>query len=113
MYSAEEKRMHPLQWCDLELYQLGEFDRPVKDYAFTIKAGRLGGLKIMTNNAHVFSGGKFYTIQVNLMEMAQFFISKDWECKVYETVASFRVNGMKGWGGAEWEYRNLDGRAVN
>ena len=33
-----------------------------------------------------------------------------WEGRVVEQLAQFTVNGLKGWGAAEWEYCHLGGR---
>lgn len=55
-----------------------------------------------------------YHVQVIVVESPAFFISKDFENKVYERMSIFKVNGLNGWGIAEWLYRNIEGKeAVN
>lgn len=55
---------------------------------------------------------KIYHTEVNIKEFPSFYISKDWECKVYEGLATYKINGMKAWGVAEWQYRNIQGKEV-
>ncbi|KAF2880635.1 hypothetical protein ILUMI_25529 [Ignelater luminosus] len=95
VYSARDKKNYPIQSCDLKLYQHGEGGDPPTDYAFSIVAGN-----------------KDYTIQVNIVDSPYFYISKDWECKVIERLCTAEINGKKGWGVSEWEYRNVVGKKV-
>ncbi|KAJ3642305.1 hypothetical protein Zmor_025104 [Zophobas morio] len=95
VYSAKDKKMYPVKWCDLELYQHGEDGNPPLNYSFSFSAG-----------------GKIYRIQVNVLYSPHFYISKDWESKVVERLCTFEVNGLKGWGAAEWQYRNVDEKNV-
>ncbi|RZB94432.1 uncharacterized protein BDFB_004454, partial [Asbolus verrucosus] len=95
VYSAEDKKIYAVKSCDLQLYQHGEDGNPPKDYAFTFEAGK-----------------KLYTIQVNVLHSPHFYISKDWESKIVERLCTFSVNGVKGWGAAEWQYRNVDEKNV-
>ncbi|XP_044271324.1 uncharacterized protein LOC123015587 isoform X2 [Tribolium madens] len=90
VYSAKEDKIHPVRSCDLELYQHGEGGDPPEDYAFSFEAGK-----------------KRYLMQVNVLHSPHFYISKDWESKVVERLCTFEINGMKGWGAAEWQYRNV------
>lgn len=55
---------------------------------------------------------KTYDVEVNITEAPSFYISKDWESKIYEGMAKCKVNGMKAWGITEWQYRNIEGRTV-
>nr|CAI5841015.1 unnamed protein product [Callosobruchus analis] len=95
VYSKKNKKLYPITECDLELYQHGAFGHPPKDYAFTVKAG-----------------GENYIVQVNVKDTPKFFMSKDWEAQIFENLCSFRVNGTKGWGAAEWQYRNIQGKDI-
>lgn len=96
MYSARHNKMYPLTENQLELYSHGELGTPPKDYAFTFTAGN-------TN----------YVMQVNIIDAPYFYISKQWEAKVYECTCKIEVNGVKGHGVVEWQYRNVEGRNVN
>jgi hypothetical protein len=29
----------------------------------------------------------------------------DWDAKIYERFCEYKVNGVRGWGISEWEYR--------
>ncbi|CAH1978177.1 unnamed protein product [Acanthoscelides obtectus] len=96
VYSKKQRKLYPVTECDLELYQHGAFGNPPKDYAFTAKAG-----------------GETYAVQVNVKDTPQFFISKDWEAKILENLCTVTVNGVKGWGAAEWQYRNIQGKCIH
>lgn len=78
----------------MELFHFGEKSVP-EDYAFSFTAN-----------------GKPFTMQVNITEKPFFYISKDWECKVVEGFCNVRVNGIKGWGCAEWLFRNVLGKDI-
>lgn len=51
-------------------------------------------------------------MQVNVIDSPAFYISKDWDCKVIERLCKFTVNGIDGWGAAEWVYRNPKGKRI-
>ena len=53
-----------------------------------------------------FLGGMRYEMQVKVIEAPEFFIAAEREARVVERMATFTCNGLKGWGVAEWEYRN-------
>ncbi|CAG9759781.1 unnamed protein product [Ceutorhynchus assimilis] len=95
MYNALERKMYPVTNSTFHLYQWGEMGSPPKDYAFTFNAGKTD-----------------YAMQVNISEAPYFYISKNWESKVYECLCTVRINGIKGYGGVEWDYRNVEGRNV-
>jgi hypothetical protein len=57
-----------------------------------------------------FTGGEKYHVQVDVIESPEFFMGWEWEARVVEHLARFTVNGIPGWGAAEWEYRHLSGR---
>ncbi|KAL3269693.1 hypothetical protein HHI36_008753 [Cryptolaemus montrouzieri] len=95
VYSAADKKIYPITYNDFQLYQHGESGKPPQDYAFTIEAG-----------------GKTYIVKVDVIDSPHFFISKDWECKVYERLCTFKVNGLKGWGASEWQQRNILGKNI-
>lgn len=56
----------------------------------------------------VISGGQLYTVQVDVKDSPTFFIGDEHESRVVERLCHFNVNGVKGWGAAEWQYRNLN-----
>lgn len=56
------------------------------------------------------SGGAYYTTKVKVKDSTLFYISKDWESKIFERLCSYTVNGVKGWGISEWQYRNVNGK---
>ncbi|XP_018574444.2 uncharacterized protein LOC108913376 [Anoplophora glabripennis] len=95
IYLAKDKKIYSVQDCDLELYQHGHFGTPPRDYAFSFTAGN-----------------KKYVVKVNVIDSPYFYISKDWEAKIFESLCEFEVNGVKGWGAAEWQYRNIEGKTV-
>ncbi|XP_022918645.2 uncharacterized protein [Onthophagus taurus] len=95
VYSSIEQKMYPIENCDLVLHQHGENGEAPFDYGFSIYAGH-----------------KSYVIKVHVKESPHFYISKDWEAKLFERLCTFKVNGLKGWGGSEWMYRNIEGKHV-
>ncbi|GFR86480.1 hypothetical protein ElyMa_006053600 [Elysia marginata] len=58
------------------------------------------------------AGGKNYTMKCSRVEVFYFYMGKDWDSKVHERVCNYTVNGVKGWGISEWDYRNYAGKAV-
>jgi hypothetical protein len=56
------------------------------------------------------TGGEKYHVQVDTIESAEFFMGWEWEARIVEHLARFTVNGIAGWGAAEWQYRHLGGR---
>ncbi|KAJ8976443.1 hypothetical protein NQ317_016062 [Molorchus minor] len=93
LYSAKYRKIFPVQACDLELYQHGEFGTPPKDFAFSFIAGN-----------------EKYTVKVTVADSPHFYLSKDCEAKFFEMFSLFEINGVKGWGSAEWQYRNIVGK---
>ncbi|KAL7641049.1 UNVERIFIED_CONTAM: hypothetical protein RMT77_008186 [Armadillidium vulgare] len=78
---------------NLPLWQHGEGGIPPTDYAFSFNAD-----------------GKEFFVEVQIEESPEFYIGWEWETRVVERMATFRVNGIKGWGIAEWNYRHQGGR---
>lgn len=50
---------------------------------------------------------------MSINECPHFYISKDWESKIYEGLCNFKVNGVDGWGATEWLYRNMQEKSVD
>ncbi|XP_015512951.2 uncharacterized protein LOC107219278 [Neodiprion lecontei] len=89
--------LHPLEWCDLKLYQHGENGTAPKDHAFTFKAGE-----------------KVYNVQVNVEYESIHFVGKNWEARMVERFVRYRVNGtVDGRGISEFHYRNKNGRTTD
>nr|XP_023014881.1 uncharacterized protein LOC111504538 [Leptinotarsa decemlineata] len=95
VYNAKQKKIFPLRDCSFKLFQHGGIDVPSQDYGFTFSAG-----------------GKTYAVQVQVVDSPHFYISKNWEAKIYERMCIFEVNGVKAWGASEWQYRNIQGKSV-
>ncbi|CAG0902649.1 unnamed protein product [Darwinula stevensoni] len=85
----------PVDSVDLPLWQHGEGGMPPKDYAFSFCAG-----------------GKQYWMEVKVLESPELLIAADWEARVVLRMVAFTCNRLKGWGVAEWQYCNPDGRRV-
>lgn len=64
------------------------------------------------SNSFLISGTNTYTVEVTVHESPYFYISKNWESKIYEGMATFKINGRKAWGITEWQYRNIQGKEV-
>lgn len=58
------------------------------------------------------AGGKNYTVKCTRDDIFYFYMGKDWDSKVHERVCTYYVNGVRGWGISEWDYRNYAGKAV-
>lgn len=43
-------------------------------------------------------------------DSSDFYVGHEWEARVVERMARYTVNGIKGWGIAEWEYRHVEGK---
>lgn len=50
-----------------------------------------------------------YKVQVNARHQPELYIGLDAECRIIEQFCDFTVNGIRGWGAAEWQYRHVDG----
>ncbi|CAL4064911.1 unnamed protein product [Meganyctiphanes norvegica] len=92
-YVCKNGEVIPVSHVNLELWQHGEGGIPPSDYAFSFVAG-----------------GQEYFVEVSVLESPEFHIGWEWETRVLERMASFRLNGQRGWGIAEWEYRYHGGR---
>eukprot|EP00062_Callorhinchus_milii_P012665 gi/632959942/ref/XP_007895909.1/ PREDICTED: uncharacterized protein LOC103181315 isoform X2 [Callorhinchus milii] len=84
---------HPVKWCGLDLACHGEGGTPPLDYGFEFEAG-----------------GKRYFLQCQILASPEFYIGMEWEARIVERLATYTVNGVKGWGISEWHYRHHGGR---
>ncbi|XP_053691690.1 uncharacterized protein LOC128740186 [Sabethes cyaneus] len=73
----------------MNLYHYGEQGCPPVDYAFQFAADK-----------------RVYTVKVKAVIGPEFYIGTESECRIVEQLCIFDVNGIKGWGAAEWQYRN-------
>lgn len=55
IYSSVKNKIYPLEECDMELYQHGEFGTPPKDYAFSFKAGKICTIRIIIQSVIISS----------------------------------------------------------
>ncbi|XP_019617737.1 PREDICTED: uncharacterized protein LOC109465037 [Branchiostoma belcheri] len=55
------------------------------------------------------AGGKKYHLECKVLRAPIFYIGFGWTAKIHEGFAEFTVNGVPGWGIAEWDFRNHGG----
>ncbi len=55
----------------------------------------------------VISGKMLCNVQVNVEETPRYFHHENWSSTIHECMCSVTVNGIKGWGIAEYVYRYL------
>ncbi|XP_055551031.1 uncharacterized protein LOC129733288 isoform X2 [Wyeomyia smithii] len=77
---------------NMNLYRYGEQGTPPVDYAFQF-----------------YAGNKKYITKVKAAIGPEFYIGTESECRIVEQLCDFEVNGVKGWGATEWQYRNYNG----
>lgn len=54
--------------------------------------------------------GDTYHVKVQVTDSSTLYIGWEWEARIIENFCQFEVNGVKGWGCAEFCYRHLQGR---
>nr|XP_029728509.1 uncharacterized protein LOC115266418 [Aedes albopictus] len=89
---SKEKRNIPVTFVDFDLYQHGEQGNPPTDYALQFRTDE-----------------NMYTMKVRVVSGPEFYIGQESECRIVEQLCHFEVNGLKGWGAAEWQYRHHGG----
>lgn len=52
-----------------------------------------------------YSGDKDYYMVSSRLHCPVFYMGKEWDAKIYERFCTYSVNGVKGWGISEWDYR--------
>lgn len=92
-YICKKGKVIPASFVDLPIWQHGENGHPPAEYAFSFIAG-----------------GKEYVVEVCIVEAPEFYIGWEWEARLVERFATFKLNGRKGWGVTEWYYRHNGGR---
>lgn len=85
--------MDSVSSSEFELFDHGEDGRLHKHFGFRFSAG-----------------GKLYELECTVLDCPIFYMGQDWDAKIYERFCQFVVNGVKGWGISEWEYRNYAGK---
>lgn len=71
---------------------MGEDKRPLDKHDFTIIAG-----------------GIEYKIVCSVVDSSLYYCGWNWEAKLHVKFCKITINGVKGVGMCEWEYRNRDG----
>ena len=51
------------------------------------------------------TGGKLYELECTVLDCPIFYMGVEWDAKIYERFCQYSVNGVKGWGISEWDYR--------
>lgn len=51
------------------------------------------------------AGNKQYHLVCEVIQCPIFYMGKDWDAKIHERFCNYTVNGVKGWGISEWDYR--------
>ncbi|EAT39972.1 AAEL008264-PA, partial [Aedes aegypti] len=82
----------PITFVDFDLFQHGEQGNPPTDYALQFRTDE-----------------NIYTMKVRVVANPEFYIGQESECRIVEQLCHFEVNGLKGWGAAEWQYRHYGG----
>jgi hypothetical protein len=72
----------------LDLSEIGEDKEFPRTFAYSFRAG-----------------SEFYSVNVEVKERVSFKMGLDLACYVQEHLCEFRVNGLRGWGTTEVEYR--------
>ncbi|PVD27980.1 hypothetical protein C0Q70_10556 [Pomacea canaliculata] len=85
--------MDAVSSSEFELYDHGEDGRPPKSLRFKFSAG-----------------GKQYDMECIVLDCPIFYMGEEWDAKIYERFCQYQVNGLKGWGISEWDYRNYVGK---
>ncbi|KAI8740892.1 CAunnamed protein product [Biomphalaria glabrata] len=85
--------MDPVSSTDFEFYNWGDEGEPPDKLVLNFTAGE-----------------KSYYMMSDKIQCPVFYMGKDWDAKIYERFCNYSVNGVKGWGISEWDYRNLAGK---
>lgn len=63
----------------------------------------------MTTFLFIFADRKKYDVTVRARHKPEFYIGEEAESRIVEEFCDYTVNGVRGWGAAEWQYRHVDG----
>ncbi|XP_059177655.1 uncharacterized protein LOC131956986 [Physella acuta] len=87
--------MDPVSGTDFEFYNWGDDGEPPTKLILNFTAG-----------------DKDYYMVSSRLHCPVFYMGKEWDAKIYERFCTYSVNGIKGWGISEWDYRNLAGKKL-
>nr|XP_022294324.1 uncharacterized protein LOC111104596 [Crassostrea virginica] len=82
-------QLDTVTWSSFELAELGEDGVPPKEF-----------------KAKFTAGGKMYNMKCTVVDYARFFIGDGKDARIFERFCDYEINGKKGWGISEWDYRN-------
>lgn len=88
--SKPDKTVHAIDSCDLLLYQHGENGQPPKNISFSFTANDI-----------------IYEASVNVVYEAIHYVGNNTEAKMVERFTECVINGVPGYGIAEWHYNNI------
>lgn len=108
-----DRNNEAIKSCDLELWRHGEQTKqPPGDYGFCFETG-IPLIQIINDSKLLFfylcspTDTKKYWVKVKMYKQPEFFIGLESECRIVEQFCTVEVNGVKGWGAAEWQYRHI------
>lgn len=84
-------KMDSVSWSDFEFYDYGEDGKPPKEMSLEFTAG-----------------DETYNMKITVIEAPIFYIGEGRDAKIHERFCTYDVNGQKGWGISEWDYRNKE-----
>uniref|UniRef100_A0A1L8DA56 Uncharacterized protein n=1 Tax=Nyssomyia neivai TaxID=330878 RepID=A0A1L8DA56_9DIPT len=90
---SDKGKITAVDWCDFELYQHGECGTPPKDFAYQFS-----------------SAGRTHTVQILVDYENIHYVGSKWEAKMFERFISVTMDGVPGYGVAEFHYNNKSGR---
>lgn len=86
--------IYPVEWIRLRLHEHGECGKPPKDLGFQFKAGNV-----------------IYNAHVEVAHESPHYVGWDWEVKMVERFVKYTVNGIRGQGVSEFNYKHRGGRS--
>ena len=46
-------------------------------------------------------------MKIDVLDRPKFYMGYEWEARIHERMVMYDVNGVKGWGISEWDYRSV------
>jgi len=86
-------QIFPIQQVQFPLWRHGENGVTPKDYCIAFKFD-----------------GEWHELQVKILDCTDVFMGWEWEARLEERFAVYKMDGVEGWGVSEWNYRNFSGR---
>ncbi|KAH9500211.1 hypothetical protein Btru_077485 [Bulinus truncatus] len=87
--------MDPVSDTDFEFYNWGDEGKPPDRLVLNFTAG-----------------DKHYYLTSDKIQCPVFYMGKDRDAQIFERFCNYTLNGVKGWGISEWDYRNLSGKTL-